>query len=35
LLEKQMYGECATILKGTLVQGSVEAADASRRPRGM
>jgi len=24
-----MYGECVTILKGTLVQGSVEAADKS------
>ncbi len=29
LMEKQMYGECVTILKGTLVQGSVEAADSS------
>jgi hypothetical protein len=29
LMEKQMYGECVTILKGTLVQGSVEAADKS------
>lgn len=29
LVEKQMYGECVTILKGTLVQGSVEAADSS------
>jgi hypothetical protein len=27
LMEKQMYGECVTILTGTLVQGSVEAAD--------
>jgi hypothetical protein len=29
LMEKQMYGECVTILVGTLVQGSVEAADKS------
>ena len=29
LMEKQMYGECVTILKGTLVQGSIEAADKS------
>jgi len=29
LTEKQMYGECATILVGTLVQGSVEAVDKS------
>src|SRR4029079_3498655 len=29
LMEKQMYGECVTILKGTLVQGSVEAAAKS------
>ena len=29
LIEKQMYGECVTILQGTLVQGSVEAADKS------
>jgi hypothetical protein len=29
LIEKQMYGECVTILKGTLVQGSVEASDSS------
>ena len=29
LIEKQMYGECVTILKGTLVQGSIEAADKS------
>lgn len=29
LLEKQMYGECVTIMKGTLVQGSIEASDAS------
>ena len=27
LLEKQIYGECVTILKGTLVQGSVETSD--------
>jgi len=29
LIEKQMYGECVTIVKGTLVQGSIEASDAS------
>jgi hypothetical protein len=29
LLEKQMYGECVAILKGTLAQGSIEAADSS------
>jgi hypothetical protein len=29
LIEKQMYGECVTILKGTLVRGSVEATDSS------
>jgi hypothetical protein len=29
LMEKQMYGECVTILKGTLVLGSIEAADSS------
>jgi hypothetical protein len=29
LLQKQMYGECVTVLKGTVVQGSVEASDAS------
>jgi hypothetical protein len=29
LLEKQVYGECVTILKGTLVEGEVEAADSS------
>ena len=29
LVEKQMYGECVAILKGTLVQGSIEAADDS------
>ena len=29
LLEKQMYGECVTILKGTLVQGSIETSDKS------
>ena len=29
LLEKQMYGECVTILQGTLVQGSVEDTDKS------
>jgi hypothetical protein len=29
LIEKQMYGECVTILKGTLVQGSIEESDSS------
>jgi len=29
LLEKQMYGECVTILRGTLVQGSVEDTNKS------
>ena len=29
LMEKQMYGECVTILKGTVVQGSIEASDKS------
>jgi hypothetical protein len=29
LMEKQIYGECVAILKGTLVQGSIEAADNS------
>jgi hypothetical protein len=29
LVEKQIYGECVAILKGTLVQGSVEDADES------
>jgi hypothetical protein len=29
LLEKQMYGECVAILKGTLVQGSIETTDTS------
>jgi hypothetical protein len=29
LMEKQIYGECVAILKGTLVQGSVEATDDS------
>ena len=28
-MEKQMYGECVAILKGTLVQGSIEVADDS------
>jgi hypothetical protein len=28
-MEKQIYGECVAILKGTLVQGSVEATDDS------
>jgi len=29
LMEKQVYGECVAILKGTLVQGSIEATDDS------
>src|SRR5215475_5273296 len=29
LIEKQNYGECVTSLKGTVVQGSIEAADSS------
>jgi hypothetical protein len=29
LLEKQMYGECVTILKGTLVTGVIGATDSS------
>jgi hypothetical protein len=29
LVEKQIYGECVAILKGTLVQGSIEATDDS------
>jgi hypothetical protein len=29
LVERQMYGECDTILKGTLVEGSVETSDKS------
>jgi hypothetical protein len=29
LMEKQIYGECVTILKGTVVQGSIEASDQS------
>jgi hypothetical protein len=29
LLQKQMYGECVMVLKGTIVQGSVEASDSS------
>ena len=29
LIEKQMYGECVTILAGTVVQGSVEHAEGS------
>jgi hypothetical protein len=29
LMEKQMSGECVTILKGTLVQGSIERNDKS------
>jgi len=32
LMEKQIYGECVAILKGTLVQGSIEAtADSTLR----
>jgi len=29
LMEKQVYGECVAILKGTLVRGSIEATDGS------
>jgi hypothetical protein len=29
LLEKQIYGECVAILKGTLVEGVVETSDTS------
>ncbi|VTZ27448.1 conserved hypothetical protein [Methylocella tundrae] len=29
LTEKQLYGECVAILKGTQVQGSIDAADDS------
>jgi hypothetical protein len=29
LIEKQMDGECVTILQGTLVQGSIETTDTS------
>ena len=29
LTEKQVYGECVAILKGTLIDGSIEAADNS------
>jgi hypothetical protein len=29
LAEQQIYGQCVTVLKGTLVQGSIEAADNS------
>jgi len=29
LTEKQIYGECVAILKGTLVQGSIEGTDES------
>jgi len=29
LMEKQIYGECVAILKGTLVQGSIEGIDDS------
>ena len=29
LLEKQIYGECVTILQGTLVEGSIEITDKS------
>ena len=29
LMEKQTYGECVAILKGTLVQGSIERTDDS------
>lgn len=29
LIEQQMHGECVTILKGTLVEGSIESSDKS------
>jgi hypothetical protein len=29
LMDKQLYGECVAILKGTQVEGSIEAADNS------
>jgi len=29
LLEKQLYGECVTILKGTVVEGEVETTDSA------
>jgi hypothetical protein len=29
LLEKQIYGECVTILKGTVVEGEIETTDSS------
>jgi hypothetical protein len=29
LIEKQMYGECVSVLQGTLVHGSIDAADKS------
>jgi hypothetical protein len=29
LLQQQVYGECVTILKGTVVEGSIEASDKS------
>jgi len=29
LLEKQMYGECVSILKGTVVEGEIETSDKS------
>ncbi len=29
LMDKQLYGECVTILQGTQVEGSIDAADNS------
>jgi hypothetical protein len=29
LMEKQMYGECVSILKGTVVEGEIETSDKS------
>jgi hypothetical protein len=29
LLEQQLYGQCVTISKGTVVEGSIETADKS------
>jgi hypothetical protein len=29
LMEQQMYGQCVTVLKGTVVEGSIETSDTS------
>jgi hypothetical protein len=29
LVEKQIYGECGSILKGTIVEGSIDGTDSS------